>query len=154
MTAGRTIREAGAADLPALAALERESFSEPWSAAELGSWVGLPERALVLALEDDAGIAAYALFLLLPGEEAELLRVAVAARARRRGLAARLLLEALARLGAGGRGVCFLEVRPANEAAIALYRRLGFVAGGLRRGYYSDGSDALVFRRESAPAGG
>ncbi|MFN7940554.1 MAG: GNAT family N-acetyltransferase [Thermoanaerobaculia bacterium] len=154
MTNARTIRDAGAADLPALAALERESFSEPWSVAELASWVELPERALVLALEDQAGIAAYALFLLLPGEEAELLRVAVGARARRQGLAARLLTEAFALLAAGGRGVCLLEVRPGNEAAIALYRRLGFVASGLRRGYYSDGSDALIFRRESAPAGG
>ncbi len=45
-----------------------------------------------------------------------------------------------------------LEVRVSNAAAIALYRRLGFVDHGVRPGYYSDNNeDALVMWREGLP---
>jgi RimJ/RimL family protein N-acetyltransferase len=59
-----------------------------------------------------------------------------------------------------------LEVRVSNTAAQGLYRRFGFVPGGVRRNYYSDiGEDALIMwahgidegpgreRREAAAAG-
>jgi ribosomal-protein-alanine N-acetyltransferase len=38
-----------------------------------------------------------------------------------------------------------LEVRTSNTAAQELYRRFGFVPGGIRRNYYADvGEDALI----------
>ena len=41
----------------------------------------------------------------------------------------------------------FLEVRSSNEAALELYRALGFAESGRRKGYYADPpEDALVFR--------
>ena len=40
----------------------------------------------------------------------------------------------------------FLEVATGNAAALALYRREGFVEVGRRRRYYADRSDALVLR--------
>ena len=45
----------------------------------------------------------------------------------------------------GGRAM-FLEVATGNAAALALYRREGFVEVGRRRRYYADASDALVLR--------
>ncbi|HEY0300164.1 MAG TPA: GNAT family N-acetyltransferase, partial [Rhizomicrobium sp.] len=61
------------------------------------------------------------------------------------------LVEATAdtarRLGAA---VLFLEVAVGNEAALALYRRLGFAEAGRRKGYYAargaPPQDALVLR--------
>jgi len=91
------------------------------------------------------------LFLLAP-DEAELLRIAVRPGLRRAGLAGRLLLEGLERLRRSGRGVVTLEVRADNHAARALYGRFRFVEIGTRRGYYADGCDAVVYRRE-APVG-
>jgi ribosomal-protein-alanine N-acetyltransferase len=42
-----------------------------------------------------------------------------------------------------------LEVRVSNEPAIELYRSYGFVATGVRRGYYSDNrEDALIMWKE------
>jgi ribosomal-protein-alanine N-acetyltransferase len=50
-----------------------------------------------------------------------------------------------------GASQMFLEVRPTNTAAQALYGRHGFKAIGRRKGYYpaSDGGreDAIVMRR-------
>jgi ribosomal-protein-alanine N-acetyltransferase len=37
-----------------------------------------------------------------------------------------------------------LEVRTSNSTAISLYRQLGFVVTGRRKGYYENGEDALL----------
>lgn len=41
----------------------------------------------------------------------------------------------------------WLEVHENNLAARNLYQKLGFVAGALRRSYYSDGAAAILFTR-------
>jgi ribosomal-protein-alanine N-acetyltransferase len=71
-------------------------------------------------------------------EEAELETIAVAAEGQRRGMG-RCLMEALAEeLKAAGVRRIFLEARASNEAAEGLYRALGFIETGRRRGYYGD----------------
>ena len=45
----------------------------------------------------------------------------------------------------------WLEVSGGNAAAIKLYQNLGFEEAGTRRGYYSDGSDALIMRKHLGP---
>ena len=42
---------------------------------------------------------------------------------------------------------CFLEVRVTNEAAISLYKKLGFEVTRTLNGYYSDGEDAYVMTK-------
>lgn|GEM_PF-553816 len=42
----------------------------------------------------------------------------------------------------------FLEVRLSNQPAIALYESFGMTRVSVRKGYYSDGEDALVFKRK------
>jgi [ribosomal protein S18]-alanine N-acetyltransferase len=142
------VRPAATADLPRLAELEAAGFAEPWSpemlAAELthsGSVV------LVAAAGDGRAPSGYACFRQAAGE-AELLRVAVAPEERGRGIAGQLVAAGLERLRAAGVTSCFLEVRPANASALALYRALAFEPRGRRRAYYRDGSDALVLRRD------
>jgi ribosomal protein S18 acetylase RimI-like enzyme len=59
-----------------------------------------------------------------------------------------LLLE---RSRQAGMEAVFLEVRPSNLHAIALYQSVGFVTVGLRKGYYqAEGGreDALVLKLE------
>jgi ribosomal-protein-alanine N-acetyltransferase len=129
-----------------IAAIETAAFATPWSERQLRDAVA-DARALVLAAVLDGRAIAYALFGPPAGEEAELLRVAVAPGHRRRGLGRRLVAAGLARLRARGVLDVHLEVEQGNAAARALYESLGFAVGGARRGYYADGGDALLMRR-------
>ena len=58
-------------------------------------------------------------------------------------------------LVARGARTVWLEVRPSNQAARALYRAVGFAAAGVRRGYYRrPPEDALVLSwHPAAPDG-
>ncbi len=157
---GATVRPATVSDLDAVAHIEREQFSNPWTreyyAAELSNdrchfFVAVtpeqsPAQAPIGSKEAPViPIAGYLLFWRLESE-LELHKIAVAAVCQRQGLGARLM-EFFIRSGRGlgcERGV--LEVRAANEAAIRLYEKFGFRLVGRRRDYYdSPREDALVF---------
>jgi [ribosomal protein S18]-alanine N-acetyltransferase len=140
------VRQAAAADLPRLAELEAAGFAEPWSPEMLAAELAHP-CSVVLVAGGGRAPSGYACFRLGAGE-AELLRVAVAPEARGRGIARQLIAAGFERLRRAGVTSCFLEVRPANSSALAVYRALGFEPRGRRSAYYRDGSDALVLRRD------
>ena len=74
--------------------------------------------------------------------------------ARRKGVAQALLAAGLGAARGRGAAQAFLEVAVDNEAAIALYQRLGFHRAGKRLYYYDRGAagrmDALVMRLDLA----
>lgn len=84
--------------------------------------------------------------------ETELLTLAVAPSARRRGLGSALLT---AWLDTSRAEVAFLEVAADNAAALRLYERSGFRSVARRRGYYrrgnADAMDAVLMRRDLTP---
>ncbi|KRE62073.1 ribosomal protein S18-alanine N-acetyltransferase [Nostocoides sp. Soil756] len=147
-TAGTSLRDARWGDVEALAALERDLFpDDAWS---VPSWwaelAGRPRRDYVV-LTDEAGIAGYG-GLDHGGEVSDVMTVAVAPRRRGGGLGRLLLGELERRARHRGAAHVLLEVRADNEAALALYRRSGFVEIARRRGYYQPGAvDALVLRK-------
>jgi ribosomal-protein-alanine N-acetyltransferase len=74
--------------------------------------------------------------------EAHLLNLCVARQWQRRGFGALLLDNAIRIARGSGCESMFLEVRPSNSAAIALYLTRGFVIAGKRFGYYSAAGNA------------
>ena len=77
------------------------------------------------------------------------MNVAVTSEYRRRGIARALLERLFEVTSSDERRGYTLEVRVSNVGAIALYERLGFVARGVRRGYYTDNrEDALIMWRD------
>lgn len=82
--------------------------------------------------------------------ELELIDIATHPRHLRRGIARHLLRFVLNRARADGVERVFLEVRASNEAALGLYRGIGFEAAGIRSRYYSDGEDAVWMRHSLA----
>jgi ribosomal-protein-alanine N-acetyltransferase len=79
-------------------------------------------------------------------DEAEILTLAVAPEQRRGGVGSALLSAAMDRAAERGAVRMFLEVAVTNDAARALYSAHGFTEAGLRRQYYTDGTDALILR--------
>ena len=125
----------------ALAGLHAEAFDSPWSETAFADLLG--QTGVALQGENDGFILVRTVV-----DEAEILTLAVRPSARRRGLGARLVRAAAARVAASGAKRMFLEVAEDNAPARALYDAQGFEAAGRRRGYYPrpDGpaADALL----------
>lgn len=137
-----TLRLATPGDAAAVVALEVDAFgADGWSADSVAHELAAPTRHAVVAQE--AGVLV-GWGVLLAGEPADVLRLAVAPLARRRGLG-RALLDAL--LAYAGDGSVLLEVEADNSAALRLYASAGFAPIDRRRGYYGAGRDALVLGR-------
>ena len=154
------IRPAGAADAPAIVALEVAGLGvDAWppGLVEAGVTGGLPTVGYLVA-DVGGAVAAYAVASLVP-DVAALQRIAVDPAHRRRGLATLLLEEVVGLAVTAGAGRLLLEVREDNAAGRAFYGARGFVGIGRRRRYYRDGADALVLelavpRGVSRPGGG
>lgn len=134
-------------DLDAVAAIEHESFSDPWSRASFAQLIGRPHLHFFVATRGDAVIGfsiAYA-----AAGEAEIANIAVASTVRGQGIGGALLRHLLSTLRTDGAVEVWLEVRASNTAARALYDRFGFVEVGRRRNYYKRPvEDAVSMRRD------
>jgi len=106
-----------------------EELARPWSNA----WV---------ARTPEGSIAAFLVSWHVV-DEVHVLNVATDPAVRRQGYARALMHQVIAFAQARNVRMMMLEVRRSNGPAIELYRSLGFFAMGWRRGYYSDGEDAI-----------
>ena len=141
----RPMREA---DLPEVMAIEQRAYPFPWTQGVFRDCLLANHPAWVLV--QDTEIIGYAVLSVAAGE-AHVLNVCTAPEVQGRGHGRRLL-RAILQL-ARGRGAqrVFLEVRPSNKPAIALYHDEGFNEIGRRPRYYpaKDGrEDALVMALE------
>ncbi len=141
------IRAAHTGDVTAIANLFYDSMPSPWKAAAVEDALHSPTSVVWLWEEENTILGA--LILQICMDEAEILTVATAKNARRRGIGRALIAYAIREIG---REVSvFLEVRARNAGAIAFYEALGFSVYGTRKRYYRDPpDDALLmhFRPE------
>ena len=137
------IRQAKLYDVPAMARIERESFDEPWSADEITKDVtagGNVYVAVALCGEERSG---YAEIRSIAGE-AQIYNIAVSPEFRRNGIGEALLRHLIDKAEQDGCVFVTLEVRDGNDAAMELYKKLGFREVGRRRGYYNKGSEDAI----------
>jgi [ribosomal protein S18]-alanine N-acetyltransferase len=158
---GVAVRVGTVADLAAVIALERAAVEAPhWSEAEYEAIVELGEetrcaarvwRCLFVA-DREGRLVGFAVGKVIgagSGGVAELESVAVDAAARRGGVGRALCGAVVAWCREQGAAAVELEVRAGSMGAIALYRGLGFIAGGRRKNYYNGPvEDALLMRLE------
>jgi ribosomal-protein-alanine N-acetyltransferase len=137
------------ADADVLARIHATSFPSPWKADDFTLFLNQREVAGWATGQDDMPSG----FILVRyvADEAEVMTIAVDPAARGNGLGRALLAHAIADLRGRGVRTMFLEVGVRNVPAIALYRMMGFVACGKRKGYYEEnaetgGGDAAVMR--------
>ncbi|MEJ0027825.1 MAG: GNAT family N-acetyltransferase [Rhizomicrobium sp.] len=130
-------------DLGSLAAIHAECFPDAWSARAIADLLATAGTFIIAGADGFVMARAAAV-------EAEILTLAVAPRARRRGTGFALVQAAGAHAVRLGADALFLEVAAGNRAARALYDSLGFAETGRRKGYYTAGrsqpEDALVLR--------
>ena len=132
------------ADLHEVMAIENAIYSHPWTRGNFVDSLNAGYACRCLRLGGE--LLGY-FVLMVAAQEAHLLNLSIATQHQRRRHGSGLLREAadLARR-LGARNV-FLEVRPSNAGAQALYTRFGFRKIGTRRGYYpahAGREDALV----------
>lgn len=142
-------------DLPTVMEIELESFPTPWSidtyrreltVRNASYWVVRPgaKGPSDEAAQETPPILAYGGMWLL-GDDAHITTIATHPAWRGRRIGEWLLIKMAEVARSHQVGALTLEVRLRNVAAQALYEKLGFVAVGLRRGYYQDtGEDARL----------
>ena len=132
------------ADLAEVLEIETAVYSHPWTRGNFTDslragyqcWTWRCGRELI----------GYFVLLVAAGE-GHLLNLSIGESAQRRGHGSTLLAEIMRMAKARGAQQVFLEVRPSNQGAKALYRRFGFRQVAVRAGYYpaeSGREDALV----------
>ncbi len=132
------------ADLDRVLALEQAAYSHPWSRGNFIDSLAAGYTA-ELRLDGSGGLLGY--FVALPGfEETHLLNLTVAPARQRAGQGSAMLQRLLALCQQRGDQALWLEVRPSNQPALALYQAFGFVEVGNRRNYYPASGN----RREDA----
>jgi len=150
---GSTLRVMTEADLDAIVAIEQSAYEFPWTAQIFRDCLHAKYDCFVL---DQAGSVDGYFVLAVAADEAHVLNIAVAPTLHGQGLGRRLMkrLIDLARWHRAHR--VFLEVRPSNPRAIALYEQLGFEQIGRRPRYYparEGREDALVLAMELVTPG-
>lgn len=149
MPAGACLRPMRSDDIAAVIEVENAVYPFPWTAGNFADSLAAGHEGWLLVRHRE--LLAYALLMRVLDEE-HLLNLAVAAPWQGAGLGGRLLGWLCSRAAARGSQAIFLEVRPSNARARALYARSGFRQVGLRRRYYpswhQEREDAIVMRRE------
>jgi ribosomal-protein-alanine N-acetyltransferase len=131
--------------------IERASFPQPWPEEAFAYYLDRP--GFLVACDPNAAITVVGFVVAdttiqdgrLVGHLKDL---AVAPDARGRGIGSALVERGLDRLAAANVATTRLEVRAGNDPARALYRGFGFRPVGREEGYYRDGEDAVIMRRD------
>ena len=120
-------------DLADVMQIEPTIYSHPWTRGNFSDSLNSGYSAWVL--EQDNKMIGYALLMLVM-DEAHLLNLSIAKPQQKRGLG-RYLLEHMLNIAKNHKVTnIFLEVRPSNVSAIALYENMGFSEMAVRRAYY------------------
>jgi ribosomal-protein-alanine N-acetyltransferase len=137
-------------DLDAIERIEHRAYPTPWSRSMFAGELAKPNGICVGAFQGEVmlGYLIVARYV----DAWHVMNIAVDVDHRSRGVARAMLRHLFeATLPDRERGYT-LEVRVTNAVAIHLYESLGFVATGMRRGYYTDNrEDALIMWRDHDP---
>ncbi len=131
-------------DVPGVGLVERASYTFPWSEGIFRDCLRV--GYLCRVAECEGQVVAYGVVAMGAGE-AHILNLCVGEAMRGRGVGRQMLNLLLDRARQAGMTEVFLEVRPSNVLAIALYQSVGFVQVGRRKAYYQavgGREDALV----------
>lgn len=141
------VRELKVEDSAAVAEMEQQIFSDPWSEKSVMETVQ-QKQSVCFAAEKAGHILGY-LLVYHAADEAEIARIAVQKEARRQGAAGKLMQALEHYCEEHKMEKLLLDVRESNEAARSFYTKNGFVEDGIRQGFYTTPSeDAVLMSRQ------
>jgi ribosomal-protein-alanine N-acetyltransferase len=139
------IREFNIGDLGRVYEIESKSFTDPYHPIFLLNLFETYPQTFLVALENEI-VAGYVISRVV-NSSGHIIAIAVDPEKRRREIGKTLMIEVMKRLKRSGVDNVWLEVRISNHDAIGFYKKLGFIKGGIVRGYYSDKEDAVILKR-------
>lgn len=141
------VRELKVEDSAAVAEMEQQIFSDPWSEKSVMETVQ-QKQSVCFAAEKAGHLLGY-LLAYHAADEAEIARIAVQKEARRQGAAGKLMQALEHYCEEHKMEKLLLDVRESNEAARSFYTKNGFVEDGIRQGFYTNPSeDAVLMSRQ------
>lgn len=148
------IRKAVKEDAEQIHIIETQCFEDPWSTNSILDDICKNQQAYYLVcvghqqgkgdfVEKVLGYVGVWKIL----DEGHITNVAVSKEARRQHIGSGLIEALITDLAQQGIEKTTLEVRESNEPAIGLYEKFGFEKIGRRKGYYSNGENAIIMWR-------
>lgn len=130
-----------------IAELEKVCFHDPWSENSIASELNNRLSLWFVAVQGDQVIGYVGSQTVLG--ETDMMNIAVHPNYRKQGIGTELIEHLIGALASRGSHSLMLEVRISNEAAISVYKKLGFAEVGCRKNYYRNPKeDALILRKE------
>lgn len=127
-------------DINQVLEVEKQSFTLPWTREAFVNELTINQYAVYLVVEDEGKIVGYCgAWVVL--DEAHITNIAILPEYRGQKLGEALLTKMIEISISMKVTKMTLEVRVSNYVAISLYEKLGFVKGGIRKGYYSDNKE-------------
>lgn len=137
------LRQAKSEDAKHIEKLEREIFNSGWTLENIQAMLNSDAFAVVEEINDEIiGYASYYIHI----DEGDINNIAVKESYRKQGKGKALVLALIDDAKSRNVKKLFLEVRENNTVAIKLYESLGFKKISVRKKYYSDGQDALIYQ--------
>lgn len=141
------IRRMTSEDVSAVAAIEQECFSMPWSEKSFLDSISREDTVFLVCVDEATQFIAGYIGMYLSFDEAEITNVAVTTSNRKRGCGQMLVEAAKAEAQKANAECIFLEVRKSNVSALSLYKRNGFEAIGIRKNFYErPNEDAIIMK--------
>jgi ribosomal-protein-alanine N-acetyltransferase len=136
-------------DIDEILKIEAVSYPTPWSRRAFESEINDNSYAHYYVARHDGKVVGYVgMWIIL--DEAHITNIAVHPQYRRKGIGQCLLESMFEKARGFGATRMTLEVRVSNYTAQRLYKRLGFVERGTRKGYYTDtNEDAIIMWKEN-----
>ena len=129
-----TIQRMNREHLEAVAAIEADVFSTPWTKQGFADTLNMENVMFFVAVENGNVVGYCGIYL--AADEGEFTNVAVSSTYRRMGIADMLLKNLLKEATQKGAVRFILEVRCSNRPAIQLYKKFGFEIQGKRKDFY------------------
>lgn len=135
-------------DIDAVARLEKECFSSPWSKASLRESLSQPYVVFVVATVEEKVVGYGGIYIV--NDDGEITNIAVTGSMRGRGVGKMLLEKINEECEKRQVKAIVLEVRESNEVAIGLYEKMGYSRIGIRKNFYDKPREnALIMWKKS-----